>query len=200
MTPPSTLRAQPSPFLGPPLTAGHLLKPLDFTSTQTIFLFPPMSSSKLKGSSSHAPDSIDDAFYVAPKPSRFWAALNHSGTRLFVNVLRRLSANVEIPANVASNAMNVGIRATVRISLFISSSLLTDFPSAVSLRPIEQQRPARRHPRTHRPRPSALRLDSRPSFRILAYPNAVDPSTSLSFSYSIRFIRFTDPNSGPPPP
>ncbi|KAJ7211673.1 hypothetical protein GGX14DRAFT_393992 [Mycena pura] len=44
--------------------------------------------------------------------SRFWSAFNHSGTRLFVNVLRKLSANVDIPANVASNAMNVGIRAT----------------------------------------------------------------------------------------
>ena len=115
MTPPSTLRAQPSSSLGPPLTAGLLLKPLDFTSTPTIFLFPPMSS-KLKGSSTRDPDPIDDAFYVAPTASHFWSAFNHSGTRLFVNVLRKLSANVEIPANVAANAMNVGIRATVRIS------------------------------------------------------------------------------------
>ncbi|KAJ7191749.1 hypothetical protein GGX14DRAFT_578765 [Mycena pura] len=112
MTPPSTLSAQPSPSLEPPLTAGHLLKPLDFTSTQIIFLFPSMLSSKLKGSSTREPDPIDDTFYVAPTASRFWAALNHSGSRLFVNVLRKLSANVEIPVNVASNAMSVGIRAT----------------------------------------------------------------------------------------
>ncbi|KAJ7184042.1 hypothetical protein GGX14DRAFT_581273 [Mycena pura] len=111
MTPPSTLSAQPSPSLEPPLTAGHLLKPLDFSSTQTLFLFPTMSS-KMKGSSIRDPDPVDDAFYVAPTASRFWSAFNHSGTRLFVNVLRKLSANVDIPANVASNAMNVGIRAT----------------------------------------------------------------------------------------
>jgi hypothetical protein len=116
MTPPSTLSAQPSPSLEPPLTAGHLLKPLDFSSTQTLFLFPTMSS-KMKGSSIRDPDPVDDAFYVAPTASRFWSAFNHSGTRLFVNVLRKLSANVDIPANVASNAMNVGIRATVRIFL-----------------------------------------------------------------------------------
>jgi len=114
MTPPSTLRALPNPSLGPPLTAGHLLKPLDFTSTQTIFLFPPMSS-KLKGSSTRDPGPVDDAFYVAPTASRFWSAFNHAGTRLFVNVLRKLSANVQVPATVATNAMNVGIRATVRI-------------------------------------------------------------------------------------
>ncbi|KAJ7215862.1 hypothetical protein GGX14DRAFT_562321 [Mycena pura] len=112
MTPPSTLNALPKLSLEPPLTAGHLLKPLDFTSTHTIFLFPPMSSSKMKGSTSRAPDPIDDAFYVTPTPSKFWAALNHSGSRLFVNVLRKLSANVQIPATVATNAMNIGIRAT----------------------------------------------------------------------------------------
>ena len=102
MTPPTRLAALPNPSLGPPITAGQLLKPVDFTSTQTIFLFPPMSS-KLKGSTSRAPDPIDDAFYVTPTPSKFWAAFNHSGSRLFVNVLRKLSANVQIPATVATN-------------------------------------------------------------------------------------------------
>ncbi|KAJ7193668.1 hypothetical protein GGX14DRAFT_577125 [Mycena pura] len=111
MTPPTRLAALPNPSLEPPITAGQLLKPLDFTSTQTIFLFPPMSS-KLKGSSTRDPGPVDDAFYVAPTASRFWSAFNHAGTRLFVNVLRKLSANIEIPATVASNAMNVGIRAT----------------------------------------------------------------------------------------
>ncbi|KAJ7205791.1 hypothetical protein GGX14DRAFT_568684 [Mycena pura] len=111
MTPPSRLAALPNPSLEPPLTAGHLLKPLDFTSTQTIFLFPPMSS-KLKGSSTRDPGPVNDAFYVAPTASRFWSAFNHAGTRLFVNVLRKLSANVQVPATVATNAMNVGIRAT----------------------------------------------------------------------------------------
>jgi hypothetical protein len=114
MTPPARLAALPSPSLEPPITAGQLLKPLDFASTQTIFLFPPMSS-KMKGSSTRDPDPIDDTFYVAPAPSQFWAAFNHTGSRLFVNVLRRLSANVQVPATVATNAMNVGIRATVRM-------------------------------------------------------------------------------------
>ncbi|KAJ7194125.1 hypothetical protein GGX14DRAFT_576610 [Mycena pura] len=111
MTPPTRLAALPNPSLEPPITAGQLLKPLDFTSTQTIFLFPPMSS-KLKGSPTRDPGPVDDAFYVTPTPSKFWAALNHSGSRLFVNVLRKLSANVQIPATVATNAMNIGIRAT----------------------------------------------------------------------------------------
>ncbi|KAJ7196480.1 hypothetical protein GGX14DRAFT_574807 [Mycena pura] len=99
MTPPTRLAALPNPSLEPLITAGQLLKPLDFTSTQTIFLFPPMSS-KMKGSPSRAPDPIDDAFYVTPTPSQFWAAFNHSGSRPF------------IPATVATNAMNIGIRAT----------------------------------------------------------------------------------------
>ncbi|KAJ7206924.1 hypothetical protein GGX14DRAFT_568013 [Mycena pura] len=111
MTPPKRLAALPNPSLEPPIMAGQLLKPLDFTSTQTIFLFPPMSS-KLKGSTSRAPDPIDDAFYVTPTPSQFWAAFNHSGSRLFVNVLCKLSANVQIPATVATNAMNISIRTT----------------------------------------------------------------------------------------
>ena len=144
MTPPSTLSAQPNPSLGPPLTAGHLLKPLDFTSTQTIFLFPPMSS-KLKGSSTRDPGPVDDAFYVAPTASRFWSAFNHAGTRLFVNVLRKLSANVQVPATVASNAMNVGIRATVRIP-FVPLRLTHRLHSSeIPLRSTGQQRPARRH-------------------------------------------------------
>ncbi|KAJ7184051.1 hypothetical protein GGX14DRAFT_409346 [Mycena pura] len=75
MTLPVSLAALPNPSLEPPITAGQLLKPLDFTSTQTIFLFPPMSS-KLKGSTSRAPNPIDDAFYVTPTPSQFWAAFN----------------------------------------------------------------------------------------------------------------------------
>ncbi|KAJ7193165.1 hypothetical protein GGX14DRAFT_577522 [Mycena pura] len=109
MTPPSTLNALPKLSLEPPLTAGHLLKPLDFTSTHTIFLFPPMSSSKMKAATIVEND-LDTDFYVAPVPSRYWSAFNHSASRLFINVLRRLSSNTQVSETVATNAMSVGMR------------------------------------------------------------------------------------------
>ncbi|KAJ7186272.1 hypothetical protein GGX14DRAFT_581171 [Mycena pura] len=109
MTPPSTLNALPKPSLEPLLTAGHLLKPLDFTSTHTIFLFPPMSSSKMKAATI-VEDDLDTDFYVAPVPSRYWSAFNHSASRLFINVLRRLSSNTQVSETVATNALSVGMR------------------------------------------------------------------------------------------
>jgi hypothetical protein len=62
-----------------------------------------------------APADIDADFYVVPVASRFWSSLNHSGTRLFVNALRRLSGNATVTVNIATSAMSVGIRAIVRI-------------------------------------------------------------------------------------
>ncbi|KAJ7199034.1 hypothetical protein GGX14DRAFT_401664 [Mycena pura] len=108
MTPPSALQTLPKPSLQPPLTAGHLLKPLDFTSTSTIFLFPPMSSSKMKAATI-VEDDLDTDFYVAPVPSRYWSAFNHSASRLFINVLRRLSSNTQVSETVATNALSVGM-------------------------------------------------------------------------------------------
>jgi hypothetical protein len=131
MTPSLALAAQPSPFLGPPLTAGQLYKPLDFTSTKTIFLFPPMSSSKLKASTT-LDDELDADFYVAPSPSQYWAAFNHFGSRLFVNALRRLASNTPISKQVATNAMGVGIRFLVRTPSLSPTHLLTFYSSVIS--------------------------------------------------------------------
>jgi hypothetical protein len=114
MTPPSTLNAQPSPFQKPPITAGYLYKPLDFTSTKTFFLFPPMPPAKFATSTAADDDEPDSTFYVNPSPSHYWAVFNHSGSRLFTNVLRRLASNTKISATVATNAMSVGIRSIVR--------------------------------------------------------------------------------------
>jgi hypothetical protein len=122
MTPPSTLNALPKPSLEPPLTAGHLLKPLDFTSTHTIFLFPPMSSSKMKAATI-VEDDLDTDFYVAPVPSRYWSAFNHSASRLFINVLRRLSSNTQVSETVATNALSVGMRSIVHVLSTLVCSL-----------------------------------------------------------------------------
>ena len=69
MTPPSTLTAHPNPFQQPPLTAGHLLKPLDFTSTKTLFLFPLMPPAKVSiSTTADDGDEPDSTFYLDPSP------------------------------------------------------------------------------------------------------------------------------------
>jgi hypothetical protein len=62
-----------------------------------------------------ANDAIDTDFYVEPTPSRYWSAFNYAGCRLFINALRRLSANGLVTGQVAFNAMAGGIRSIVRI-------------------------------------------------------------------------------------
>ena len=124
----------PLPFHSLPLSSDQLYKPLDFVSPSSLFLFPPtMASTRKTKTVASAPMDIDidTRFYVLPSPSAFWSAFNHAGCRLFINVLRSLSANETIPGNIASNAMNIGIRHVVRITSH-SYSFFTNHPSSLA--------------------------------------------------------------------
>lgn len=180
MTPSSSVQNRTAPFQGEPLTAAAIYKPLDFTSTQTLFLFPPMSTpSKAKSKAPAAANTaLDPEFYVAPTASSFWSAFNHTGSRFFVNALKRLASNTVVPVSVATSAMSFGIRHVVRIYFAPNARLFANaFSSAFcSLRSAVSS-----PPKTFSPS-SALFTNSS-----IWYPNP-SKSTRLSRTWIPRYV------------